>query len=1184
MELGLAVKLSQDQSYWSSLARKLFRIQPDMIELIDANTNEEITELANLQDDPNDDDQIELRIYILFILFNKTRSVRDLEQAALYSEGWWRLTPMHHKDRPRRKQIFAALSARFLIPIDPSELLEYVDILSRSAKLTGFQFEKLYQTNGGQPVVHNFSDLIQLFQTAAVLTPVSNPHCARIFYFLGGYHGVRYRDGRGYRVDLTKSVEAFQTSLDLAKEGYPGRKWIAAGLRGNLVLQSQQSKSTKEIDQAIQLCDPQILQKETRNINKLDLTHAVDLLWLNALYATRHGYSNDVRDLERFNDLSKDMVTKGPLKDRMTALATAAQADTNHQADSLGQDGKTTSPILASMPSLLAVDDVKGKVLNDVRFEDLGLGDSSVEPRYITSTEEVSLEGEAKALALLNNYTILHRRYCQTGALEDICGVISMAEKCLELTRLDNPLRPLRAFFLADALQLKMGQTKSFEDFPKLERLAKDTLRLIGEGDLLHVQAVTLVAKVHSMRYKMTGNPEDLDKAIELMESNMSYALSHPNEAFGAQLNADLGIPANEFIVGSTMKLHDLIMFRYQRTGDISDLEKCLQLADSLVKFLPSQRLNVQSIAWSYHGEALMRLYEKTGVELHVVHATQYLQRAWYCPQTPNQTRFLAGLNLANCLVAREELESAAKILEDVVRSVTTLSPRSLQTMSKQTIQYHSVGNIAATISLRAKRTPYDALKVLELGRGIVTSAMLDMRVDVSVLQSSHPRLASEFLSAAQALDPAGGSASASPEALMIPIEEGGMRRQTEEKLNKILDEIRTHEGFEYFLAPLTEKALMEEARFGAIVVVNSSPYGCDAFIVEKDRIQTIKLPNVSVSEIEEKSKMIRGNEESDIWDALEWMWDAISRPILEALGITGEPADDSCDWPHIWWIPTGPLTKLPLHAAGRHLDDSGETVLDRVISSYNLSVRTISHGRQKRISIESPHAVLIPMENTPGEIKLPFAKREIDDIEALCGKLKLKPLRPLQQSQVLSSLNSCRIFHFAGHGNLNPTDPSKSSLLLKDWKTSPLTVDKVWNQNLQAKPPFLAYLSACSTGANDRNRYSDEGLNLINAFQLAGFRHVIGTLWEVNDEYCVTVANAFYNEIINRGFKDEAVSAGLHRALRALRKESVEDSNLITRTGGRRSAGVRNRNAKILSKSGYKPSFHWLPYIHFGV
>lgn len=76
----------------------------------------------------------------------------------------------------------------------------------------------------------------------------------------------------------------------------------------------------------------------------------------------------------------------------------------------------------------------------------------------------------------------------------------------------------------------------------------------------------------------------------------------------------------------------------------------------------------------------------------------------------------------------------------------------------------------------------------------------------------------------------------------------------------------------------------------------------------------------------------------------LEWLWDVVTCPVLEALGFQSPIQDDK--WPRIWWIPTGSLSHFPLHAAGRFVERSTETVLDRVMSSYSPSIKALVYGR----------------------------------------------------------------------------------------------------------------------------------------------------------------------------------------------------------------------------------------------
>ena len=83
-----------------------------------------------------------------------------------------------------------------------------------------------------------------------------------------------------------------------------------------------------------------------------------------------------------------------------------------------------------------------------------------------------------------------------------------------------------------------------------------------------------------------------------------------------------------------------------------------------------------------------------------------------------------------------------------------------------------------------------------------------------------------------------------------------------------------------------------------------------------------------------------------------------------------------------------------------------------------------------------------------------------------------------------------------------------------------------------------LAYLSACRTARNDSVDLIDEGIHLTSAFQLAGFPHVIGTLWPIFDATAVRVAKDFYTRLESApGMLDVNSSAqALHDSIQDLR------------------------------------------------
>lgn len=106
---------------------------------------------------------------------------------------------------------------------------------------------------------------------------------------------------------------------------------------------------------------------------------------------------------------------------------------------------------------------------------------------------------------------------------------------------------------------------------------------------------------------------------------------------------------------------------------------------------------------------------------------------------------------------------------------------------------------------------------------------------------------------------------------------------------------------------------------------------------------------------------------------------------------------------------------------------------------------------------------------------------------------------------------------------------------------TNPLQVGGLLDLNLKDQPPFLAYLSACGTGRIQQEQFMDESVHLISAFQLAGFQHVIGTLWEVNDKVCVDIAKVVYEGIKDSWRSDHSVAWGLYEASRRLRDKWQE-------------------------------------------
>lgn len=230
------------------------------------------------------------------------------------------------------------------------------------------------------------------------------------------------------------------------------------------------------------------------------------------------------------------------------------------------------------------------------------------------------------------------------------------------------------------------------------------------------------------------------------------------------------------------------------------------------------------------------------------------------------------------------------------------------------------------------------------------------------------------------------------------------------------------------------------------------------------------------------------------------------------------------------------------------------------------------------------------------GMQELLHAPREINELKGLCKTMDLQVHEPqTNREDILAALNDCDIFHFAGHERIDSLDPSKSALLLAD---EALTMTTLFEQNLQSRKPFLAYLSACGTGQMNHDAFIDEGLHLIAACQLVGFQHVIDTLWEVNDSSCVDVATITYNIMQQQNISDESVSQGLHHASRKLREQWVSKNTV--RAAVKRETEVQKEGSYLVTEQSRSSQgnarhirdavlcddipFFWVSYVHFGV
>jgi CHAT domain-containing protein len=223
--------------------------------------------------------------------------------------------------------------------------------------------------------------------------------------------------------------------------------------------------------------------------------------------------------------------------------------------------------------------------------------------------------------------------------------------------------------------------------------------------------------------------------------------------------------------------------------------------------------------------------------------------------------------------------------------------------------------------------------------------------------------------------------------------------------------------------------------------------------------------------------------------------------------------------------VPGGQLSLLPLHAAGT---PGGASALDHVVSSYAPTVRALLHHRRRPPATERTQlAVAVP--HTPGLPDLPGTAAEAAYLGTEhTGTVTLQGGQATVDA-VLAALPRATWAHFGCHAGNHPVRASRSGLHLYD---GVLPVPDI--SALRLRTAELAYLSACST-AQGSHVLTDEAIPLASAFHLAGFRHVVATLWQVDDAIAARAARRFY-QLLDGSPTAEGAAVVLHQVTQELR------------------------------------------------
>ncbi|WZH40930.1 CHAT domain-containing protein [Fusarium acuminatum] len=1036
-------------------------------------------------------------------------------------------------------------------------------------------------------LMSDLDNAIQLGTEAVQLTSEDHPQRTQRLINLSIYWHDKYPGTDGQNVQgLQDSIKASREAIAALPETYPHRGTLLDRLSTKLTLLFMRTREISVIEESIQV------QREAVDVTPTSNTkREVFLTNLASALVTRHQALGGIEDLDEAIQILREIT-----------------AQTDRSSPYLLQRLGDFSTCLS------------------VRYEARGeISDLEEAIKVVKEAIEATEEGSLERMSHLSNYgNLCGDHYLRTGNMSDLEEAISSLQEVVDRVQDDEVFMERHICLSSFAIQLsrryrRIGTVSDLKKAIKLGRRACD-LTPADDSQAKHFSNLAIILK---HEYFRTDDQTVLDEAIRVQRDAVKTAYKNHPDAVVLLHNLAALLTTKSKVADSTVALEEALQLGRQvvdltpkdhpnratylntlarqlnnmssKTGLLCHLEEAIQCGKEAVDLTEDahpERANRLVNQGGLYGA----LFWKTNAPEDLNTAIEHYEAALYTPSVYEVPRIRAGKELLQYYAAIPDWTKAYEAAKTAMSLVPKLISRTTNNADRQDVltQVYGLSCDAAAVALSADKGALAALRFLEQGRGMLASAVEETRSETLDLQRQHPELAERF-KYLQGLTSSHGLPADSADST-IPFQRTKASAHSSEinaigELGVLVDKIHQTPGFEDFLSTPSDSKIRGAASNGPIIVINTSEFRCDAILIERDQVWSTDLSRLTVKDI--RSNTQQGNIASP--RILEWLWNTIAEPVLDALGIRKPSSEERL--PRIWWIPTGVLSIYPLHAAGRHFKGSSDTVIDRAMSSYSSSIKVIirSRGRATLSAVPSgiERAVLVSMETTPESSSLPSAGREIQVLRGICKSKGFETIEPRSiKEDVVSQLPQCKIFHFAGHGSTNGRDASQSSLLLQDWQKNPLTVSTLLDIDIQQYSPFLAYLSACGTGQIGHEKYLDESIHLISAFQLAGFRHVIGTLWEVGDEISVDIARTVYESIRRGAQADESICRGLYKATLEQRdKWFTEKSKTRSRKRKARSpledgSGINSSRDVIAVEDDEEDISlpQWIPYVHYGV
>ncbi|KAJ2927943.1 hypothetical protein H1R20_g9147, partial [Candolleomyces eurysporus] len=1064
----------------------------------------------------------------------------------------------------------------------------------------GFSFVRRYEHTGDpSDIVESISAYLKAFE----LTPASDPALPGVMSHLAKSFVLHF-DHTGDVSDLTKSISAYQGAVYLTPSSHQDLPCRLNSLGNSFARRHRCTGDPSDIAKSI--------LAHQRAVNLTAITHPDLPHWLinlGNLCLSRFESTHDLSDVAQAISAYQSAVEFTPAGDtdlpgRLSCLGRSlwsrfdSTGDLSDIAESILAHQKAVELTNASHPDLPNMLSSLGRSFYSRFHHTDDLSDIAESIFAYQRAVDLTPAGHPDLPNWLNNLgNSFARRFALTRNLSDISKSISAQKRAVEIAPADDP--NILSFLnnLAILFAHRFECTGDLSDIAESISVHRRAVELTPAGHPSLPSRLNNLGQSFLLRFENTGDDSDIVESISANQKAVELTpAGHPD------------LPGRLGDLGSSF----LRRFQAEHAGNLSNNAESIPPTRGAVELTPARQTDLphtpDNRIGPFHHHPL-----STGSHDDLNTSISYYMSAAIHSYGPPFTRMHAALLAAQLLYVH--LPDSPQILtafDTAIRMISQIATLD-QTIQHRHMRLQKISGFpsqAAACGCSLGRVD-KALEWLEQGRCLVWTHLNNLRTQLVDLRTHDENLAQRILVVSRRLENAGSHRDISDinKSISDKIsaeDEARTHLELAKEWEKLLSTVRgTVPGFENFLQPFPCSILLQHLPdSGPIILINVHEERCDAIALLAGLNEPfhIPLPNFSLrkastysNELTDRLKLtglrmravladLVKEEDAEIGpteramrpsvrkqlpheivcNILGALWNEVVKPVLDALAFSRSQSSSNGALPRIWWCPTGPVSFLPLHAAGIYTGKDEDSILNYAVSSYTPSITLLADRLKNDRPIDPTVSglFLTSQPNAPGLSPIPGTIKEVASIHKLAEEHGVRVMKfdgsIVTVDTALEYMEEFSCIHLACHASQNQKDPLQSQFRLHNGS---LDLSRIIQKNL--KNADLAFLSACQTSAGEE-RLSEEVVHLAAGMLAAGYRRVVATMWAIGDRHAPEVATDFYDYLLVRqvkaeggGFDGSDSAHALHHAIQKLRQK------------------LDNSERSLLA---------WIPYVHFGL